>query len=209
MRVARTLACHTRLRILASLVQSGEAMPTELADRLGMRMDVLSLHLGRLSAAGLITRRRSGARNYCTAQSPYSRRTLSGKVTSWLQRAMSSPEATIENCRVVQLRNPTSGDAEECLRELIFEAATAFANVRRHQILQRLRSGDAVASEELGRELSMSGAAVSRHSAKLTRRGYIEAVREGRILKYRLAHRFRTPLHAKLFGIVAAEWKAG
>ena len=208
-RVARAVACHTRLRVLASLVQSGEAMPTELADRLSIRMDVLSVHLGRLSTAGLISRRRSGARHYCTAQSPYSRSTLSGRVASCLQRVLSDPAATVQNYGVAQLRNPSSKDAEACLRELIFEAATAFTNVRRLQMLQRLKNGDTVAPEELSRELSMSGAAVSRHSAKLIRRGYVETIREGRTVRYRLAGKFRTPLHAKLLEIVSSEWKRG
>ena len=68
-----------------------------------------------------------------------------------------------KNCRVEQLCNSSDPAGERELHRVIFDAATAFTNVRRLQILRRLAGGDVVDLRTLGRELSMSGSAASRH----------------------------------------------
>ena len=85
----------------------------------------------------------------------------------------------------------------------------AFTNVRRLQILRRLTDGGLASAQALSEELHMSGSAVSRHTAKLVRRGYVVSRREGRNLAFGLAHEFATPIHAEMFEIVHAEWKKG
>jgi len=205
-RVFRTIACLTRLRILSHLARADEVAPTTLARELGVPLDLVCAHLRRLSVAGLILRRRSGAWCYCAARSPYGSETLSGKTTSWLREALRRPEQVTKNCGPVQVRNSSPADADARLHRLIFEAATAFGDVRRLQILRRLARGDAVGVQVLTRELRMSEAAVCRHTAKLIRRRYVNACRVGRCLAYRLAPESATPVHAALLEIVRATW---
>lgn len=206
-RVLRTVACSARLRILSRLARAAETCPTQLAHELGMEIDMVSAHLARLASAGLVKRRRSGARCYYTAESPYRREAFSGKVTLWLTEALRRPTRTIKNCRTVQLGDSGSADPETELHNIIFDATTAFANVRRIQILRRLATGEVLAVETLSKELSMSESAVSRHMTKLIRRGYVDACRAGRCLEYRLADKSKTPLYSKLFEIVRSEWE--
>lgn len=212
-RVARAVACPTRLRILSRLVQNGETMPTGLAEHLGMPNNTVSAHLRRLSSAGLILRRRSGLRCYCAAQSPYSDNALSGKITSCLRKILTQPAKTmngIKNCAVLKLCN-FDGDGrhrhntKNRLHEIIFDAATAFTNHRRLQILRRLTQGVA-AAEGFTEQLRMSDRALRRHSAKLIRRGYVAVCRVDGGLGYRLAPKAKTPVHSKLFKIIRAEW---
>jgi DNA-binding transcriptional ArsR family regulator len=172
-------------------------------------MDLVCAHLARLSSTGLIKRRRSGAWCYCIAESPYGREAFSGKITSWLAEALRRPTRTMNDCRVGRLKNPGPADVETQLHHILFDAATAFTNVRRIQILRRLAMGEAVAAQAMSKDLGMSQSAVSRHTAKLLRRGYVDGCRAGRYLEFRLATKFKTPLHARLFGIVRSEWEKG
>jgi DNA-binding transcriptional ArsR family regulator len=206
-RVLRTVACSARLRILSSLIRVAETCPTDLARELGMGIDMVCAHLARLASAGLIKRRRSGAWCYYTAESPYQREAFSGKVTLWLTEALRRPTRTIKDCRVGQLRNSSSGNLEAELHDILFDATTAFANVRRIQILRRLATGEVLGVETLSKELGMSESALSRHTAKLIRRGYVDACHAGRCLEFRLADKFKTPLHERLFQIVRSEWE--
>jgi len=208
-RVLRTVACFARLRILSGLARVAETCPTQLASELGMGIDVVSAHLARLASAGLIKRRRSGARCYYTAESPYRREAFSGKVTLWLTEALRRPTRTIKSCKIVQPGDSGSADPETELHNILFDATTAFTNLRRIQILRRLAMGEVLAVEALSKELGMSESAVSRHTAKLIRRGYVDACRAGRCLEYRLSDKFKTRVHAKLFEIVRSEWEKG
>jgi len=205
-RVLRTVACLTRLRMLSRLVHVSETCPTELARELGMEIDLVCAHLARLSSAGLTKRRRSGAWCYCQAESPYPPEAFSGQISSWLAEAFRAPRRTIKNCGVEQLRNSDASDPDTELQKILFDASTALTNVRRLQILRRLIAGDVVTVETLTRELRMSQSAVSRHMVKLIRRGYVDANRMGHCLEFRLATQFKTPLHARLFEIVRSEW---
>ena len=205
--IARALACVARLRILSSLASVHETPPTALSAGLNMPMDGVCDHLRRLSSAGLIRRRRSGVWCYCVAQSPYSDRTVSGRIAAWLFDMLKRPANVLKDCGVGQAGGLSAAEQEAQLHRVLFEAATAFTNVRRLQILRRLVRGDVVNVETLTRELSMSESAVSRHTAKLIRRGYVQVAVTGRLLAYRLASAFRTPVHARLFEIVRGAWK--
>ena len=202
-RIARTLACMTRLKIMSHLARKKEAMPSALARDLGMGLDAVCMHLRRLSDAGLIVRRRSGARCYCVAASAYSQDTISGKMSGWMNGLLADPGRTVKNYGVDQLRNSSSVGAEELIHGLLFEAMTAFTNVRRLAILRRLAKGKPVTVETLMNELRMSDAAVSRHMGKLLRRGYVRAASEGRCLTYRLSDRPKSALHKELYAMVA------
>ena len=206
-RVARAIACFARLRMLSRLVQGGEMAPRDLARELGLSPHLVSAHLMRLGSAGLIQRRRSGVWCYCLAESPYSKDALSGKTTLWLRKALVDPALAAKNCGVAEVRNRSRQTVETQVHKIIFDAATAFTNVRRLQILRRLADhgpGDVTA---LTRELHMSPSAVSRNTAKLVRRGYVTTSQAGQLLTYRLARGSRTPLHAGLFEIVRSTWQ--
>lgn len=205
-RINRTLACFARLRILSFLAAEEETAPTVLAAKLRMPLGLVCVHLRRLTSAGLIQRRRSGAWCYCVAKSPYGERTLSGQVGSWLFNILRLPSRTIDNCTVGQLRSFSGSDDEAKLHRIIFDAATAFTNVRRLQILRRLNQGEAVTVETLTRELHMSASAVCRHMAKLARRGYAVAEPAMWPCRYRLAQGSKTPVHAELLRLVRANW---
>ena len=215
-RVARALACLTRLKILSCLARKKEVMPSVLARDLGIGLDAVCMHLRRLSDAGLILRRRSGARCYCLAESAYGEGTLSGKMSQWIRGLLGDPVRTRRNYGVDQLRNSSSDraagsaqveasrGAEGMVHGLVFEAMTAFTNLRRLQIVRRLAAGKPVSVEALMAELHMSDAAVSRHMNKLLRRGYIRAASEDRRLVYRLSSEHKTGVHKELYEMVAS-----
>jgi len=206
-RILRTVACKARIRIMSRLSAVNEATPTELARQLRVRRDVLCVHLARLAAAGLILRRRSGARCYCAARSPYSESTLSGRITEWLRNALrpAAPGAS-GGTRAAQGGSDTAQVSSEADRA-VFEAATAFTNVRRLQILRRLAKGKAADGPTLQQELKMSPQAVARHVGKLIRRAYVSATRRKRRLLYQLVPQGKTPLHARLLEIVMDSWE--
>lgn len=206
-RVARTVACSSRLRIMSCLLSKKQATPTEMARDLGMAVDMVSTHLRRLSAVGLVRTRRSGAKCFCVFQSTYSSATLSGRVCAWLRDALTDPKATLKNCGVGQLCNFSDRDATLETHRLLFEAATAFTDLRRLQILRLLADRSSATVQEMTSILRMSDYAACRQTRKLVRRGYLEAQREGRIIAYRLSRQFKTPVHARLLAIVRREWE--
>ena len=201
-RIARAIACVPRLRILSCVAGADEIMPTDLAQELGMSRDLVAAHLRRLSAAALIQRRRSGVRSYCIASSPYAEHTISGGTAAWLRQVLGDPARAIRDSEVEQVRDCRQLDAQSQLHAVVFDAATAFTDVRRLQILHRLMRGRTATVEMLVRELSMSRPAVTRQTTKLIRRGCVEAGHSGRNLVYRLSHDSKTPIHAELFDIV-------
>ena len=202
-RVLRTVACTTRLRILARLMLADEVAPSQLARDLRLRPDVLSVHLARLASAGLIQRRRSGAKHYCSARSPYDDSMLSGQVVAWLRDALATsaqepPTATSAQTRTAR----PSLDAHRA----VFDAATAFTHPRRIQILRRLAKGKPPDVATLMRELRMSDTAVSRHTDKLIRRGYVSPLSPARGITYQLVREGNTPIHGRLLAIVSRHW---
>jgi DNA-binding transcriptional ArsR family regulator len=208
-RWARTLACFQRLRILSRLAVAGETSPTQLGRELRKPLSALSGHLARLATAGLMRRRRSGRWSYCVADSPYGPATLSGMTASWLRKVLSRPKGTLGDCTDEDVHGLSAGEAETRVHKLVFEAATAFTDLRRLRILHRLGAGGGMSAEALGEELRMSEWAVRRHTDKLMRRGYLSVHSAGRRALYRLAKKFKTPIHGGLFEIVRSVWGRG
>lgn len=207
-RIARAVACITRLRLLGCLAGGGELAPTKLAQSLAVDPALVCAHLRRLSAAGLVQRRRSGRWRYCRAGSPYSKETLSGRVTQWLRDILRDPRRTARTCGVEHLRDLSAAEVADLVYDAVFEVATAFTSVRRLQILRRLSNSPDADVRTLSRELHMSRPAVYRHCAKLLRRGFVTRSRTARgLLTYRPAASFSTPLHARLFEIVRETWR--
>ncbi|MBM3889227.1 MAG: helix-turn-helix domain-containing protein [Verrucomicrobia bacterium] len=206
LQVMRTIACKVRLQILSMLAKDREIAPTVLARDLRISLPMVCGHLRRLASAGLIQRRRSAAWCYSVAESPYDQRAFSGKVASWLFAILAGPKQTLEHCGVSQLRDLSLSEAESRLHSLIFEAATAFANIRRLEILRRLSRDGAATAKTLASELSMSESAVSRHASKLVRRGYVTASRSEHCLIYQPTEKAKTVIHEQMLEYVRAEW---
>jgi predicted ArsR family transcriptional regulator len=205
-RVLRVVACLPRLRILALLTQEKETAPTAIARKLGIGLDLVCAHLAKLTSVGLIQRRRSGVWCYCRAESPYGEQAFSGRVAQWLYALLRDPAQAMENPEVEQLRD--SPAAAEALHATLFEAVTAFDNVRRLQMLRLLAERQTMDADAFAKTLSMSHSAVARHTSKLVRRGYVQCQRHGRTLTYCLAPEPKTPIHAELWRIVASQWQA-
>jgi len=206
-RIARALANRRRLQILSHLAREGEKTPTDLTQKLDVPISILSSHLSKLSAAGLIQRRRSGAFCYCAAKSPYGNQSLSGRMTTWIRGAMREPVDILDNCGVREVRKLSAREIDGRLFDVIFEAATAFGDLRRLQILRWLTCHEEGTVESFQKELKMSEFAVSRHISKLIRRGYVIADSSGRRRQYRLASKFLTPVHGKMWRIVREVWE--
>ena len=204
-RVLRAVACHPRLRILSCVARQEEVAPSQLADELGMTLDLTSAHLTKLTSAGLIQRRRSGLWCYCRAESPYGKEAFSGRLAHWLFALFRLPDEAVEDSVLEQLRDSRSAD--EALHATIFEAATAFDNVRRLQLIRLVLEREPIGAEALSGSSSMSRSSVTRHVDKLIRRGYLVAERRGRVLQYSVTQEFKTPVHEGLWQIVAAEWQ--
>ena len=206
-RVARAIACLTRLRVLSCLAKALEKTPTQLSRELGIPINVVSTHLRILTSNGLIERRRSGPWCFCSANSPYRDEAISGAVTSWLRRLLASPAVSSPGGLPDEPNPSPPAEAEERLHALIFEAATAFTNVRRVQLLKLLSQREEADVGTLVKELRMSEHAVSRHARKLIRRGYVQSRPQGGRLLYRLARKPKSAIHAKLLAIVRAQWQ--
>ncbi len=205
-RVMRTVASTTRLRILSHLMRRGEMLPSKVARDLRMARPLLSVHLARLAFAGLLKRRRSGTWCFCCAQSPYGDETLSGQVMAWLRSALGhGDEGTAGAAPRHGRRSLAAAPLPESHR-LVFHAATAFTHPRRIQILRRLAAGKALDVPSLTRELGMSETALSRHLEKLIRRGYIRALPPRRGASYELVRAGKTELHGRLLAIVSSHW---
>jgi len=201
-RVMRAVACRSRLRILRLLATRGELTPTTLSREIGISLPAISLHLRQLVSVGLILRRPSGLCCFCVPKSPYSRTTLSGKVASWLRRLLRVPEEG-EAARIQCATKGIKHDASPAVDECIFEAATAFANLRRLRILDYLRGKGPTNFETLGTKLKISPAALNRHVDKLVRRGYVELCDDRGRNTCRLAARGKTRIHADLLRMVS------
>jgi len=85
--------------------------------------------------------------------------------------------------------------------DVVFDAATAFGNVRRLQIVQLLRQRGTCAPHTIVGEAAMSPIACLRHLDKLQRRGY---VRHMGAAAWSLCEKARTPFHAALLAEICA-----
>ncbi len=203
-RVLRTVARLARLRILSRLLSCTELTPSQLARQMRLSRDPVSAHLARLASAALVQRRRSGARCFCRAGSPYRDGTLSGDIAAWLRQALASDAAKAASAPAVGSRDSAVSESQRA----VFEAATAFTSPRRVQVLRRLERGGGADGVTLIRELHMSGTALSRHLNKLARRGYVLAKPAGRNIVYALAPTAKTPHHSRLLEIIRSHWGA-
>jgi len=205
-RLARAIASRPRLRILSHLAQHDELAPTALATELGIPLNAVSTCLRILSAVGLIRGRRSGARCYYAFTSPYREQALSGRMSRWMNHFLrKAPQK--KNRGLLEVRDSTAAGATASLHATFFEAATAFTDLRRLQILRYLETHAAATVEDLVNRLSMSPDAVSRHTVKLRRRGFLTVKKkeQGR-LAFSLAREYKTPVHQVMHKIVAATW---
>ena len=206
-RLARAMASQPRLRIFALLVRQGELTPTQLVDELSIPINVISMHLRVLVTAGLISRRKSGARCYYRAESPYDSITVSGKLTAWLRNLWTvSPLPAGQHPGLHEVRDVASR-LDQMLNRTLFEVATAFTDLRRLQILRYLGHQRCAGATELMEVLSMSSQALSRHMRKLSRRGYVLTHLVGHALVYELSPTTKTALHRRMLEIVRQTWE--
>jgi DNA-binding transcriptional ArsR family regulator len=207
-RVARAIASEPRLRVLSRLAREPELTPTRLAAELRLPLNVLSLHLRTLATAGLISRRKSGTWCHYRAESPYDATTLSGKLAAWLRSVLKSARRSGENPGLHEVRDDSVGP-EARLHESIFEAATAFTDLRRLQILRYLTRQPSATTQEIVEALSLSSQACDRHMAKLNRRGFVQARNIGQQIVYELSFAAKTAVHERMFEIVRSSWTGG
>lgn len=194
-RLARAIACHARLRILCYLARHGETIPTVLADKLDITLPTLSIHMRVLSTSGLVVSRKSGPNCYYSATSPYGAQTLSGRISEWLGSVLTDARTT-------------GSQHDELIYSVLSEAATAFTELRRLQILRRLLVQGPATVDALRNELGMSPSAVNRHTSKLCRRGYLAVATnpEGSIV-VAIAPACKSAIHNELFEIVQRTWQ--
>jgi DNA-binding MarR family transcriptional regulator len=110
-------------------------------------------------------------------------------------------------CGLHEVRNPSKSAIADHVDRFLFEAATAFTDLRRLQILRYLAREGVTTSDTLRTQLRMSAWAVHRHTDKLIRRGYLTAQITDDAVLYRLTDTFKTPLHARLWEIIQSAWE--
>lgn len=200
--VCRAVASEPRLLVLYHVAVCGELPSGQIAERAKLARNCTSVHLGHLASLGFLVRRRSGARvAYRLAGGSGSG--LAPPV-GLLARAFSNPRWAVQGwregealhiCREVAARvTPTVARA----MDVVFDAATAFTNARRLQILRHaieLGSCD----EATVPRLHMSLLAWHRHVDKLRRRGYIVASTDG---GWVVSTRHRSRFHGELLQYV-------
>jgi len=202
----RVIASDARLLILHQLSEVHELAANELAQRTGLAFPFLSNLAKDLAGSELVQRRRSGARVYYRLPpEPQSsegfapigllRRAL--RDTGWATQGWDEA-APLHLSPDVAGRLPAEVAS---VLDVVYDAATAFTNVRRLQIVRAMRMAGVCTAIEMETGLRMSAAACRRHMDKLVRRRYAKA--EGRGL-WRLSPEGRTPLHAEWMGWVLA-----
>jgi len=198
----RAIASEPNLLILYHLSQEPELSAGVIAQRAAMLPSVASTHLGCLASRDLIRCRRSGARAYYRIAS-------SAEGAQWptpaplMCRAFGDPDWATrgwDEGDTVHVQRLADAVAEGILVvcDVIFDAATAFANVRRLQIIRYVAKHGPCTNETLRNQLRMSSRACWRHIDKLARRGYVAAAAGG----WQLVRRGRTPLHRELLASV-------
>ena len=201
----RTVACSARLRLLYHLCLEAELPAAELARRSGLLPSVASTHLTRLVTRGLIQRRRSAAQVHFGFLAPRQgrERFAPGPL---VRRAVMEPEWAADGWphgELLHVNQAGQSDIPEPVVrafDVVYDAATAFGNVRRLQIVRLLSTSGACSMPAMGEKLSMSRPACSRHVDKLLRRGYLD----GRRGTWGLAEGSTTPLHGAFLTLVLA-----
>lgn len=203
--IFRALACDARLVILHLLSGGRELASHEVAVAGGMLPADASRHLARLAGVGLLRPRRSGRYVYYRFP-PSSSDALVGEVVQIVLHACTDPDWATEGWEERRLAHVAadvtarlSPRAARAL-DVVFDAATAFGNIRRLQIVRLLLQRGACSHRTIARELSMSMRASARHVDKLRRRGYVQQDASG---LWKLTERRRTVVHGQLLGVVA------
>ena len=206
----RALASDGSLLLLCRLAGHKELLSSELARRAKLPQGQASTHLSRLALVGGVRRRRSGGRVYYAFSSP-SRSTFAFSPWGMVERAFLNVAAASRGWqedqilhlapRTVQVVGRTMATA----MDVIFDACTAFTNVRRLSLLEFLKHNGSCSRVSIVAELKMSHVACGRHLDKLARRGYISMVSPG---VWALARKHRTPFHGELMELVLA-WLRG
>jgi len=202
--VCRAVAGEARLRVLHALAGEEELPGKGVARRAGITPPGASKHMARLVAAQLARARRSGAYVY------YGLATERGHgfgpaVGGLVARACRDPRWATAQWRekgVIHLSSDTVarvGTRPARALDVVFDAATAFGNVRRLQIVRLLSLRPPCELGRVRQELRMSLRACERHLDKLARRRYVRRVASG---EWALADRWRPPFHAALLGAV-------
>jgi DNA-binding transcriptional ArsR family regulator len=206
--VARALACRTRLRILSLLAAAGELSPSDLRGQLGMSLPSVCAHLRRLSAAGLIRRRPAGPWCYALARGSGAPSSFAASVARGVYRSLSSGA---RRCRARLAPGPPASrpiaEPGARLHRPMFEAATAFANLRRVEMLRFLARQGPATGAALAARLRMSRTSLRRHAGKLVRRRYVAARDTGSGRFYALARSHKTRIHAQLWSLLSARWR--
>lgn len=202
--MCRTLACDTKLLILYHLAREGELPAAEIARRAFITPQLASIHLRQLMAMHLLARRRSAARVYYRLAADDAASGLPGILNS-LRRALDHAtrpdlgghEPPIRHLAPATARKVQANVARAL--DAIFDASSAFANVRRLQILGLLRrKGRCDLSTVVG-ELRMSPPACLRHMDKLRRRGYVRHEGSG---AWSLLMKGHSTFHSELLGLI-------
>jgi len=201
----RTVACPARLTMLYHLCLEAELPATEIARRSGMLLSVASTHLTRLTTWGFVQRRRSAAWVQFAFAAPEQRRE-SFDPGPLVRRAMAEPDWAARGWphgELLHVGEEAHGDIPQAVVrafDIVYDAATAFGNVRRLQIVRLLSQAGATSIQAIRQTLSMSRSACSRHVDKLLRRGYVI----GAGGRWGLAARSATPLHEAWLKLVLA-----
>jgi len=202
--ICRGIASENRLLILYHLHLQRELPASEIARRAGISRDLASNHLKLLTNLALLHPRRSGAYIYYRLSSARSRAGTFAPLglirrafrdLDWAMNGWNEAGTLHLSPRIAE----TSPQDVTRTFDVVFDAATAFSNVRRLQILRYLTRTAEASSKELQRALNMSANAVSRHLDKLLRRGYVSSGGENR---WSLSREPKTRFHAKLLELV-------
>ncbi len=204
----RCLACDARLAIIHALCHQTELRASAIAREVGISAELAAHHLRRLTACAVIRPRRSGRYIYyrlTPTPAPPSRFAPVGLLrrafrdTAWPAKGWDKDE-------VVHITFPQAAAlAPHVVRamDIVFDATTAFGQVRRLQLMRFLACEGQAGVEKLTQQLSMSPQACWRHLDKLVRRGYIRAARRG---VWALCERGETPFHEALLAEAKASW---
>ena len=202
----RALASDGSLLLLCHLAGERELPSSELARRTKLPQGQASTHLSRLALVGGVRRRRSGSRVYYAFSAP-SKTTFAFSPWGLVERAFLNTTDTCRGWRQDQILHLAPRTVRVVARttatamDVIFDACTAFTNIRRLALLEFLKRNGSCTRASIVMELKMSHVACGRHLDKLARRGYIGMVSPG---VWALARKHRTRFHAELLELVLA-----
>ena len=150
-RTCRALANRNRLRLVQHLFAHPDANVSEVAEQVGLSPSLASQYLRALNARGILGVSRRG---------------------SWVHYRVAADPAVSESARLVDALGQELSDSGPAI-DRAFSALTAYTHPRRVRVVWLLGQAGELERSELRRRSNMSGDALSRHLAKLARRGII------------------------------------